>query len=67
MVFPPSEEELSTTNVDNDDLASNEKIPVIAESAPSADESIDGSWVAVDKPHPTGVPDVTASKESQSK
>ncbi|KAI4224475.1 MAG: hypothetical protein L6R36_004639 [Xanthoria steineri] len=67
MVFPPSEEELSTKDVDNDGLDSNEKIPVIAESAPSADESIDGSWVAVEKPHPTGVPDVTASKESQSK
>lgn len=70
MIFPPSEEELSTTNLDNDDLENDKPNPEIVNSAPSAvrtDEGIDDSWVAVEKPHPTAVPDATVSKESQSK
>ncbi|KAL8847810.1 MAG: hypothetical protein Q9221_007162 [Calogaya cf. arnoldii] len=69
LIFPPSEEELSTTDVDNDDLENDktdsENVESTSSAAP-ADGSIDDSWVAVEKPHLTSVPGSTASKESQS-
>lgn len=71
MIFPPSEDELLPTDIDNDnpenDKTNPEVVKSVVPSAAHADESIDESWVAVEKPHPTAVPDETVSKESQSK
>ncbi|KAI4249034.1 MAG: hypothetical protein L6R42_009101 [Xanthoria sp. 1 TBL-2021] len=69
MIFPPSEDGLLPTDIDNDnpenDKTNPEVVKSVVTSAAHADESIDESWVAVEKPHPTAVADETVSKESQ--
>lgn len=68
MIFPPSEDDLLTSTVSIGDLG-NDRVDSeeVKSSIPAgqADESIDDSWVAVDRPLSSPAPDATISKDSQ--
>ncbi|KAL8993818.1 MAG: hypothetical protein Q9169_006062 [Polycauliona sp. 2 TL-2023] len=68
IIFPPSKDEITASDVDQAKLENDTSEPMIASSATSTSnvaESTDDSWVTVDKPHPTATPQKTVSKVSQ--
>ena len=68
MIFPPTEEDLSTSTVSIGDPG-NDRVDAeeVESSTPAgqANESIDDSWVAVDRPLSPPAPNATTSKDSQ--
>ncbi|KAL9026461.1 MAG: hypothetical protein Q9180_007480 [Flavoplaca navasiana] len=68
MIFPPSEDDLSTSTVSIGDLGNDSTdAEEVKSSIPAgqADESIEDSWVAVDRPLSSPAPNATTSKDSQ--
>ncbi|KAL8894402.1 MAG: hypothetical protein Q9192_004348 [Flavoplaca navasiana] len=68
MIFPPSEDDLATSTVSIGGLG-NDRVNAegVKSSIPAgqADDSIDDSWVAIDKPLPSAAPNATTSMDSQ--